>query len=157
MSHKSPFEPDGELCHSFMQRRLASLHRLTWAFVIVPKSQMAIRVKCMRAARTGECIFAQSRISHRKSTKIACVGDLCAIHANIKGWWVYTFAQACLSLRQSTKISCWLLWRFVCHSCEQRRLVSLHSLAWAFVRIPKSHVLAQMAICVSFMGAAKTG
>ena len=52
---------------------------------------------------------------------------------------------------------CWLKWVFVWHSCEQRRLVSLHSLALTLVAVPKSYVLAQMGICVTFMRAAKTG
>ena len=147
-------------------------------------SQMASCVPFMQAAKTGE--FAQACLSLRHNTKILVMAICVPFKRAAKAG---EFAHDCLSLRHSTKSLCWLKRRFVCDSCEQRRLVSLHRFAWAFLTVPKAcagsngdlcaiHansegwwvstgllepssqyqklVLAQMAIFVPFMRAAKT-
>ena len=146
--------------HSCEQRRLLSLHSLARDFVTVPKSKMlakmAICVPFMATANTGEsvhlhrlaCAFVTVRKSHELAKMAICVSFMRVVK---------TGESAQSRLKPSSEYQnhmCWLKWVFVCRSCEQRRLVSLHSLAWAFVTVPKSYVLAQMGICVPFMRAA---
>ena len=66
-------------------------------------------------------------------------------HQNLVYWRFVAFKRAIV-----TNLMCWLKWRFGCHliAWEQERL-------WAFFTVPKSHVLAHIAICVPFMRAAK--
>ena len=60
-------------------------------------------------------------------------------------WWVCIFAQAkSLDNAISIKISC-------AGSEGSWEFARLHRLAWAFVRVSKYHVLAEMAIFVTFM------
>ena len=141
------------------------LHRLTLAFVTVPKShalpQMAIRVLFTPAGRLMSLHI--------------CTGIVTG------QWRVYTFAQAYLSLRHCTKISCAASDGDFCSIHPKRRLVSLHICAgvvtgqwnkyqnlmcwqrrlWrvctfalarlSLAKVTQYNVLVPMAICVLFM------
>ena len=68
-----------------------------------------------------------------------------------------TFAWSSLSLRHSSKISCWLklLFNTSCASNEgSGESAHLHRLTLAFVTVPKSYMMPEMAIRVIFTPAA---
>ena len=107
------------------------------------------------------CTF-ESRLSLRHWTKTSCAGSSVVFHTFLceqrRLWRVYIFASSSLSLRHNSKFSCWLKWRFNAILFEQRRLWRVYTCAQAlaFITVPKSHVLPQMAIVVLFTPAANT-
>ena len=124
----------------------AHLLGLVWAFVTVQNSyvvaQMTIECQFVRAAKALASLYMLTLAFVTVLRKMAIRCYSCQL---LILWWVCIFGQAkSLDNAISIKISC-------AGSEGSWDSARLHRLAWAFITVSKYHVLAEMAIFVTFM------